>query len=183
MNIFMMRGLPGSGKSTTARNLQMSLGKEKVPIVSKDAIRKMLFPNTYYKDVDLYLVENIRNDILRRLKGDPEYDNIIIDETFIEVGDIINATYIFTEADQFYFIDHTSVDFMTCLIRQNDRSPLDRVDQQAMIHFARMLEKHNVRFKEMIEPNVVMVDYRNIHKEDVRDLFSRTHRDEGISVS
>lgn len=183
MNIFLMRGLPGSGKSTTARNLQMLLGKERTAIVSKDAIRKMLFPNTYYKDCDLYLIQDIRDDIITSLTESGDYDNIIIDETFIEFEDISNALGLFTMWDNFYFVDHTSVDWMTCLIRQNDRGILDRVDEDAMKHFDEMLKLDNIRFNASIKPWVTMIDYKDIYKEEFRALFTRSDRNESVSVS
>ena len=176
-----MRGLPGSGKSTTARNLAATLGP-RTAVVAKDAIRKMLFPNTYYKDCDLYQIQDIRDGILRGLKNSGDYDNIIIDETFIEFEDISNAVSLFTRWDAFYFVDHTSVDWTTCLLRQNDRSHLDRVSEDAMKHFDEMLDLDNMLFKEHVEPWVTLIDYKDTYKEDFRALFTRTDRDESVSV-
>lgn len=76
IRITLMCGLPGSGKSTIAR--EFAIKEENTFIVNGDQIREMLYGNYNYKEEDEGVIENIINSSIRIVMC--EGKNIIIDE-------------------------------------------------------------------------------------------------------
>jgi len=77
--IILMRGLPGSGKSTKAKEL-VSAGKGRVVRVNKDELRAMLFPGLTWHPKHESLVVNVQKQIVDETNYNG-VDVVIIDDT------------------------------------------------------------------------------------------------------
>lgn len=80
--IILVRGLPGSGKTTLANKLGDELG---CPVISSDKVRKRVIKNPEYTSEESEFVYNLMMDMANNIKV---VDSCILDATFIdESGD------------------------------------------------------------------------------------------------
>lgn len=93
MNIYILCGLPGSGKSTWAKKKADETG---ALIVNRDSIRTMFFGSYKFDAKVEYIVKNCAESIIRELI-DCNINDIIIDECNLDIQkrkhltDLINA--------------------------------------------------------------------------------------------
>lgn len=119
--ILFARGIPASGKTTILKRLYDNDSSQKKAFISKDAIRKALYPAWEYPQTDLYLIEDIR-DIAVEQHLDMGY-NIVVDETFIEYGDMRRfiEPWAYNKNHQLWCYDLRKVPLELCILRDLDR--------------------------------------------------------------
>jgi predicted kinase len=147
-----IRGIPAAGKTTLAKALmQMQWrrhGQRPIYLVSKDEIRRSVCHGQPYGSCDLYLVEEIRNSILRAVLAQG-YD-VVMDETFIEVEDINRAMAHIGNQHRAVLYDLSMVPPTLCV--QRDKARLHMVGLSAITDAYRRLKDNDARMDELTRP-------------------------------
>lgn len=112
MIIHCVRGLYGSGKTYRQREAYLNQ-PEKSAFVSKDDIRRSLFPNTSYQNANLFLIEEIRDGIIKGLIG--RVNHIYVDESFILFEDFERFYRTLPEGTEVKLLDLTPISIDTCI--------------------------------------------------------------------
>lgn len=113
MTLYIFRGLPGSGKSTTAREMQKALGGR---VVERDEIRFMLFGR--YVDCDEKLVTETQNTLID--EGLRMRENVFVSDMNLRnsyVKRLIEKAWTFNA--QYEIVDLTNVSLEVCISRNN----------------------------------------------------------------
>lgn len=115
MTLYIFRGLPGSGKSTKAREMQKRLGGR---VVERDDIRYMLFGR--YTDVDELLVTEVQNTLIDQ--GLRMGENVFVSDMNLRnqyVKRLFEKAWAFNANVE--VVDMTNVDYNECILRNRAR--------------------------------------------------------------
>ena len=116
--------------------------------MSKDDIRRSLCYNKDYDSCDLFLVEEVRDAMLRACL-ERNYD-VVMDETFIEIADMNRALRQLRTTDRAILFDLSNVSPRVCIKRNRHRTYPVR---EGVIEAAyRRLRENDKRFDELIRP-------------------------------
>jgi predicted kinase len=121
-DLFIYRGLPGSGKTTAARALQNSIGGR---LVGRDALRSLLFGDSYLdswppdQDKEAHVTQ-LQDGLIR--DGLRRNDVVIVDDMNLRSRYISRFAEIAREEGAaLHVIDHTDVDVEVCIARDAGR--------------------------------------------------------------
>ncbi len=113
MTLFIFRGLPGSGKSTKAREMQAERGGR---VVERDEIRYMLYGR--YTDCDEKLVTNVQDRLIE--EGLRMGENVFVSDMNLRNSYVTRLIRKAWDAGvEYEIVDMTDVDFDTCMARNN----------------------------------------------------------------
>jgi predicted kinase len=131
--IWFLRGLPGSGKSTWARNKVLEAPANFIKRVNKDELRKMLDAGRYSKGNEQFILELKNFIILRALD---EGKHVIVDDTNFEPKHLEAVEYIIknlTSAKDVHIeIKDFNIDVTECIKRNELRSESERVPESVI---------------------------------------------------
>ena len=138
--LLLTRGLPGSGKSTWAR--QMSKKYENVHLISRDDIRNTLYAQYDFKNRSLedFITKQQRTQVINSLLHG--YD-VIIHDTNINPTSIRKLKKSFARFAEIYLVDFTDVTVQTCIQRDLVRAGSKAyVGENVINRMAKSLEKY-----------------------------------------
>jgi hypothetical protein len=79
-----------------------------------------MYPNVRYADTDLYLVHDLR-DIAVQAALEREVQDLVVDETFVEIRDLENVLTHIRPHDTVYVMELSNVPLHLCLLRDLSR--------------------------------------------------------------
>jgi predicted kinase len=116
--LYMMKGLPASGKSTRAKQMQIKLGNTKV--VNRDQLRAMLDDSRWSRGNEFFTL-TIRDAIIREALR--EGKNVIVDDTNLAPRHETDLRALAKECSAtFEIVDMTDVTVDECIARDGDRT-------------------------------------------------------------
>ncbi len=133
--LIITRGLPASGKTTWAREIQAA--GENILIVCRDDIREMLHNNTFSHENEK-ITNKVRDFSIREgLKADR---TVICADTNISLNVVAHLKKIAAQHDALVYIEDKFLDvpFEVCIER--DRNRPDSVGEDVIVKMARQLE-------------------------------------------
>ncbi len=143
--IIVTQGLPGSGKSTWAKN-QQTLYPNTYIRVNKDELRKTLFGNDYTKDKE-YIILNVIDDIIRWAISENLY--VIDDNTNLNCFHVERYKKLFGDIADIVIVDNfLSVSIDECIKRDLKRE--NSVGKDVILKmtqskiYKKYIEKNNV---------------------------------------
>lgn len=130
MTLFIFRGLPGSGKSTKAREMQSKIGGR---VVERDEIRFMLYGR--YTDCDEKLVTNVQDRLIE--EGLRMNENVFVSDMNLRNSYVTRLIRKAWDAGVDYeIVDMTDVAFDLCVARNNslERQFKGKVVPDSVLH-------------------------------------------------
>src|SRR5678815_429419 len=147
MTMVIFRGLPGSGKSTRAREMQAKMGGV---LAERDAIRFALFGRYY--DVDEDMVTRVQTDMITDALRRGE--NVFISDMNLRNQYVTRFIKMANEHQEPYtIIDMTDVPLSTCLTQNHGA---DRVEAGKVLDEDKIVELHRRFIKGKEHPLPVM---------------------------
>lgn len=149
--IIICRGLPGSGKTTWAKNYIKQNVFSNIIRVNRDDIRKMF--GISYNEFAERFVKEIEKDVITKALN-AGYD-VIVDDTNIYpsgaelIKKAIEESVFETVPIQFQNFFDTPIE--TCLERQESRNEDERVPEQRLRQFYDYYEKFGKKFERYLE--------------------------------
>jgi tRNA uridine 5-carbamoylmethylation protein Kti12 len=152
--IIVCRGLPGSGKTTWAKNFVKTSSYYKTVRVNRDDIRRMLSID-YHDFSEIFVKEVEKNIIVTALNSGYL---IIVDDTniyahsaelIVDACNECNAEQVWVEIKNFF-----DVPLEVCLARNKQRNKIERVPQEVIRKFAKYYEEHGQLYLDKLRQTI-----------------------------